>query len=176
MTHEEIIDRLQSLEEDLEEKGLVALSLFGSYARGDQRPESDLDLLYMADDRFSLQHMLEARALLKQQFGLDVDLVSARDLNPILAKYIDCVIPIYGSLEIRVLQPSQSAFEEADPRRIRHRLGVSQQGFADLLGLSKKTIQNWEQGVRKPRGPARQLLRLVAQHPELVRKTLQANG
>ena len=50
----------------------------------------------------------------------------------------------------------------------RHKLGLSQSRFARLLGISLRTLHHWEQGTRRPSGPARVLLRVAAQHPEAV--------
>lgn len=51
---------------------------------------------------------------------------------------------------------------------VRTRLGLSQRKFAQLLGISENTLQNWEQGRRRPTGPARVLLRVAARHPEVI--------
>lgn len=45
---------------------------------------------------------------------------------------------------------------------------VSQARFAEALGISVDTLQNWEQGRRQPDGPAKALLRLLAKHPSLL--------
>ena len=58
--------------------------------------------------------------------------------------------------------------EKPEPAEIRERLGLSQGEFATLLGISVRTLQEWEQGRRDPSGPALQLLRVVAKHPEAV--------
>src|SRR5580704_14927518 len=50
----------------------------------------------------------------------------------------------------------------------RAKLRLSQGKFAELLGISVKTLHNWEQGRRKPTGAARVLLRVVSRHPEVV--------
>jgi putative transcriptional regulator len=52
------------------------------------------------------------------------------------------------------------------PAEIRSRLNLSQDAFAGLLGVSVRTLQEWEQGRREPRGPAKALLRIAEQHPE----------
>ena len=52
------------------------------------------------------------------------------------------------------------------PAEIRSRLKLSQDAFAALLGVSVRTLQEWEQGRREPRGPAKALLRIAEQHPE----------
>lgn len=50
----------------------------------------------------------------------------------------------------------------------RARLGVSQSAFAKLLGVSLRTLQDWEQGRRQPTGAAQTLLRVAVQHPEAL--------
>ena len=50
----------------------------------------------------------------------------------------------------------------------RSKLRLTQNQFAELLGISVKTLHNWEQGRRKPTGAARVLLRVAARHPKLV--------
>lgn len=57
-----------------------------------------------------------------------------------------------------------------DVKHIRGTLAVSQSEFAEMLGISVRTLQNWEQKRRVPRGPARILLELAAVYPEQVRR------
>ncbi len=52
----------------------------------------------------------------------------------------------------------------------RQRMGLSQQEFAQLLGVSPRTLQDWEQGRREPTGAARMLLRVATKHPDVLRK------
>ena len=59
-------------------------------------------------------------------------------------------------------------FSEPDVRTIRAHYGLSQEKFASLMGISVGTLRNWEQGRRRPEGPARVLLRVAAKHPEAV--------
>ncbi len=49
---------------------------------------------------------------------------------------------------------------------VRLQTGLSQTRFARLIGVSKRTLENWEQGRRSPTGPARALLKIVAKDPE----------
>jgi len=55
-----------------------------------------------------------------------------------------------------------------DVVRVRAKLGLPQTKFARLLGISGNTLQNWEQGRRKPAGPAKVLLKIAAKHPKIV--------
>jgi putative transcriptional regulator len=57
--------------------------------------------------------------------------------------------------------------EPAAPQVIRAKLNLSQAAFAGLMGVSLRTIQDWEQGRRKPSGPAEALLRIADQKPEV---------
>jgi len=50
----------------------------------------------------------------------------------------------------------------------RAKTGLSQQDFADLLGVSARTLQDWEQGRREPTGAAKTLLRVAASHPKIL--------
>lgn len=52
--------------------------------------------------------------------------------------------------------------------KIRGKLGLSQSNFAAVLGISADTLQNWEQGRRRPTGPAKVLLKIVILHPEML--------
>jgi putative transcriptional regulator len=63
-------------------------------------------------------------------------------------------------------------FENPDPKRIREELGLSQNKFAKLLGISTSTLQNWEQGRRKPEGPAKVLLNIAAKYPDAILNTV----
>ena len=58
--------------------------------------------------------------------------------------------------------------ETPDVKQIRQGYQLSQSEFAALLGVSIKTLQNWEQGRRSPHGAARILLQVAAKHPNAV--------
>ena len=51
----------------------------------------------------------------------------------------------------------------------RAKVGLSQSAFAQLLRGSLRTLQDWEQGRRRPAGAAQTLLRIASQHPEALR-------
>ena len=57
--------------------------------------------------------------------------------------------------------------EPAPPQVIRKKLKLSQSAFAGLMGVSLRTVQDWEQGRRKPSGPAVALLRIAEQKPKV---------
>ena len=66
-------------------------------------------------------------------------------------------------------KPSRSfKLEDPDVAAIRDEYGLSQEKFAALLGISIRTLQNWEQGRRHPQGPAKVLLRVASRHPRAV--------
>jgi putative transcriptional regulator len=52
--------------------------------------------------------------------------------------------------------------------RVRIKSGLSQAKFAAALGVSKRTLEQWEQGRRKPSGAAKQLLKIAERHPEVL--------
>lgn len=56
-------------------------------------------------------------------------------------------------------------------KTIRGKMGLSQSAFAGFLGVSVRTLQEWEQGRRKPSGPATVLLRVANNHPEVLIKS-----
>lgn len=74
------------------------------------------------------------------------------------------------------LAPSRiRKYDPMDVKRIRNGLHISQSQFAMMIGVSKATLQNWEQGRRVPDGPARALLCVVEKQPRAVLEALQAS-
>ena len=63
-------------------------------------------------------------------------------------------------------------FSEPDVAALRAQFGVSQREFAALLAINIRTLQDWEQGRRSPRGPARVLLNVVERYPRAVIETV----
>ena len=57
-------------------------------------------------------------------------------------------------------------------RDIRERTSLSQSEFAQLIGVSVKTLQNWEQDRRRPTGPAAALLSIIHHNPALAMKAI----
>lgn len=61
-----------------------------------------------------------------------------------------------------------------DVQQIRGGLGLSQEQFAMMIGVSPRTVQNWEQKRREPEGAAKALLMVTARHPRVVLEALHA--
>jgi len=59
-------------------------------------------------------------------------------------------------------------FAPVDVLDVRARFHATQEEFARMIGISVQTLRNWEQGKRRPQGPARALLRVAAANPNLV--------
>jgi putative transcriptional regulator len=54
----------------------------------------------------------------------------------------------------------------------RQKTGLSQQQFANILHISKRTLQEWEQGRRQPSGAAQALIRIAMQRPDIIAEVL----
>jgi len=116
-----------------------------------QRTRADLDL-----SKVDWAGLAEVR---------DADIQTAIDSDPDLS-------PLFSEDDLararRVLPPPLPD----DVRAIRQRLGLSQEQFAGRYGFSVETIRNYEQGHRRPTGPARVLLRVIAGEPDAVTRAL----
>ena len=75
-----LVARLRTHADEIREQGVVSLAIFGSRARGDERPDSDLDVLvdYDPERPFTLYDLVRVERLLERITGLDVH-VSTRD-------------------------------------------------------------------------------------------------
>lgn len=69
-----------------------------------------------------------------------------------------------------VVPARETKVELTAAAKARVKVGVSQARFAGLMGVSKRTLQDWEQGRRKPTGAAVTLLRVAEKHPAVLRK------
>jgi putative transcriptional regulator len=72
-------------------------------------------------------------------------------------------------------RPSRAfLIDQPDVRGLRDSFQLSQSEFAAMIGISVKTLRNWEQGRRRPEGPARVLLQIAAKRPEVVREVVNS--
>lgn len=77
---------------------------------------------------------------------------------------------------VREMKAAKAArVTEIEPNEVvqaRQGTGLSQAQFAEALSISKRTLQEWEQGRRAPSGAAQALIRIAKSHPEVVREVL----
>lgn len=73
-------------------------------------------------------------------------------------------------------RPASRQFDIANPdvKLVREQVGLSQTEFAQMMRVSVKTLQNWEQHRRTPTGPAAALLKIVSTSPDLAMRSLHA--
>ncbi|SFR63682.1 putative transcriptional regulator [Marinobacter daqiaonensis] len=69
-----------------------------------------------------------------------------------------------------------SRVEPNEVAEARGRTGLTQREFAEVLHISPRTLQEWEQGRRKPSGPAKALIEIAFRHPEVIREDLELRG
>jgi len=80
-----------------------------------------------------------------------------------------------GRIRKGLLKPSRVfKYDPIDVKRIREKLRASQSQFAMMIGVSISTLQNWEQGRRKPEGPSQALLKIADKNPKAVIQALNA--
>jgi len=104
-----------------------------------------------------------------EDYGAKLMTEPKRDINQELLESIEHVKAYKrGEMEFRttVLTPT----EVTPPKVIRERLHLTQEQFALRLRVSVRTLQDWEQGRRKPTGPALSLLRIADQEPDVFLK------
>jgi putative transcriptional regulator len=81
-----------------------------------------------------------------------------------------------GQIKANHKKPSRIfKVEPPEIRSVREKLKVSQNEFAIMIGVSVRTLQNWEQGRRTPEGPAKALLRVAFRNPQAVLDALHTD-
>jgi putative transcriptional regulator len=71
---------------------------------------------------------------------------------------------------VRQMKTGQGTVVYPPALAARERTGLSQTRFAELLGVSVRTLQEWEQGRRQPSGAARTLFKVAERHPDVLRE------
>ena len=78
-----------------------------------------------------------------------------------------------GRIKRGEIEPARTfQLKPEDVKAIRKKLKKSQSEFARMIGVSVSTLQNWEQGRRRPEGPARALLKVASENPSAVADAL----
>ena len=85
------------------------------------------------------------------------------ELEKFQADLLQSVRQMRRGQAVRVTKVKLPAAAEA-----RAKTGLSQQDFANLLGVSARTLQDWEQGRREPTGAAKTLLKVAASYPKIL--------
>ena len=68
---------------------------------------------------------------------------------------------------------SAKAWEaKSEVAKVRQSLGLTQEAFADLLGIGLSTLRSWEQKKREPSGAARMLIAIALKHPEVLQEVV----
>lgn len=88
MTRDELLTKLRELKPWLEEQGIVNVRLFGSYARDEAGPDSDVDLLVEVTRPLSGSWgRLDVEGSLSDRLGVEVEIVSDRNLTNPYVRY-----------------------------------------------------------------------------------------
>ncbi|PJB54109.1 MAG: hypothetical protein CO099_03480, partial [Bdellovibrio sp. CG_4_9_14_3_um_filter_39_7] len=66
------------------EQGATKVAIFGSYARGEERPESDIDVIVEFSERKSLLELVKIERELSETLGIKVDLLTEKSISPYL--------------------------------------------------------------------------------------------
>lgn len=96
------------------------------------------------------------------------DILSAEELGN---KLLQAVKEMKAGKAARVSRVEPNEVAEA-----RGKTGLTQKEFAEVLHISPRTLQEWEQGRRKPSGPAQALIEIAFRHPEIIREDLELRG
>ena len=88
-TIKDVLQILKKHEQELKSKYKVRnIKVFGSYAEGKQKPNSDLDLIVCFEETPTFFKLIELENFLKEILGIEVDLLTEKSINPLIKPYI----------------------------------------------------------------------------------------
>jgi len=88
MTRRTIISRIRKNRAQLDKLGVRSLSIFGSVARGEEHPDSDVDILVEFNGRATFDRYMDTKFYLEELLGCKVDLVTPKGIKPRMKPYI----------------------------------------------------------------------------------------
>lgn len=77
-------ESLRKLLKALKEQGATKIAIFGSYARGEERPDSDIDVIVEFSEKKSLLKLVKMERELYEALGIKVDLLTEKSISPYL--------------------------------------------------------------------------------------------
>src|SRR5580700_3376694 len=95
-----------------------------------------------------------------------------RNIGNEIIEGMEAAVDYMRGKKVRTVTHKVHIPDKIDVRKIREKLGLSRQEFANRYGFSSRTLQHWEQGNRHPHGPARVLLLLLLREPVTIEKIL----
>lgn len=94
MSKEEIFEKIARL---LKNQGVKKVAVFGSYVRGEEKPESDIDIIVEFSERKSLLELVRIERELSEVLGIKVDLLTEKSISPYLIDAIKSEMKVvYG--------------------------------------------------------------------------------
>ena len=88
MTRRAVISRIRRHRDQLTKLGVKSVAIFGSVARGEDRPDSDVDILVEFDGRATFDRYMDTKFYLEELLGRKVDLVTPKAIKPRMKPYI----------------------------------------------------------------------------------------
>ena len=89
MERKEIIETIVSHKKELDLFGVKSLAIFGSVARGEATPKSDIDILVEFHGRSTFRQYMELKFFLEELLGCPVDLVTPKSIKPRMRPYVE---------------------------------------------------------------------------------------